>query len=435
MASDQQFCLRWNNHQSTLVSVFDNLLESQTLVDCTLAADGQYLKAHKVVLSACSPYLEAILCQNLDKHPILILKDVKFSELKAMLDYMYRGEVNISQEQLSTFLKAAESLQIKGLTDSGGGGTTDRERDPLKRQDIRKPLNQPVPHIPQPRPVVPHPGMMERRSLPHFPPHIADMQPQSPRHAREGSTSPTARKRRRPNRPSSDDSNFVSTPNSLSENQPDTSDSCDVPVKQAASLTPNVPNATTKAPETDSNRTTPQPQNNQVNSEQKQQVSVKKEFSEALLTPKTEFDYGNDNSMEDVTYEDDEEEEVDLSKPGTSFAANSQGFPPWQMGGDGSNDDSNNMYSPDVTATTNQNNSQECITYMSNFKYLRNVSENQHVCENCGKRYRWKRTLQRHIRTECLKEPLHACPHCNFRTRQKGNLRVHLKRVHKDNLF
>lgn len=61
MASDQQFCLRWNNHQSTLVSVFDNLLESQTLVDCTLAADGQYLKAHKVVLSACSPYLEVCI--------------------------------------------------------------------------------------------------------------------------------------------------------------------------------------------------------------------------------------------------------------------------------------------------------------------------------------------------------------------------------------
>lgn len=53
----EHFCLRWNNHQSTLVSVFDNLLESGTLVDCTLAADGRYLKAHKVVLSACSTYL------------------------------------------------------------------------------------------------------------------------------------------------------------------------------------------------------------------------------------------------------------------------------------------------------------------------------------------------------------------------------------------
>lgn len=56
MDDDQQFCLRWNNHQSTLISVFDNLLENGTLVDCTLAAEGKFLKAHKVVLCACSPY-------------------------------------------------------------------------------------------------------------------------------------------------------------------------------------------------------------------------------------------------------------------------------------------------------------------------------------------------------------------------------------------
>jgi hypothetical protein len=58
MGSEQQFCLKWNNHQSTIVAGFDTLLESGTLVDCTLAAEGQYLKAHKVVLSACSPYFE-----------------------------------------------------------------------------------------------------------------------------------------------------------------------------------------------------------------------------------------------------------------------------------------------------------------------------------------------------------------------------------------
>lgn len=60
MEDDQQFCLRWNNHQSTLVAVFDTLLENGTLVDCTLAAEGKYLNAHKVVLSACSPYFEVI---------------------------------------------------------------------------------------------------------------------------------------------------------------------------------------------------------------------------------------------------------------------------------------------------------------------------------------------------------------------------------------
>ncbi|KAM7341690.1 longitudinals lacking isoform 6-T10 [Cochliomyia hominivorax] len=126
MDDDQQFCLRWNNHQSTLISVFDTLLENETLVDCTLAAEGKFLKAHKVVLSACSPYFATLLQEQYDKHPIFILKDVKYQELRAMMDYMYRGEVNISQDQLAALLKAAESLQIKGLSDnrSGGSGTT-----------------------------------------------------------------------------------------------------------------------------------------------------------------------------------------------------------------------------------------------------------------------------------------------------------------------
>ncbi|XP_020815258.1 longitudinals lacking protein, isoforms N/O/W/X/Y isoform X11 [Drosophila serrata] len=123
MDDDQQFCLRWNNHQSTLISVFDTLLENETLVDCTLAAEGKFLKAHKVVLSACSPYFATLLQEQYDKHPIFILKDVKYQELRAMMDYMYRGEVNISQDQLAALLKAAESLQIKGLSDNRTGGS------------------------------------------------------------------------------------------------------------------------------------------------------------------------------------------------------------------------------------------------------------------------------------------------------------------------
>lgn len=47
MAS-QRFCLRWNNHQTNLLSVFDQLLHTETFIDVTLAVEGQYLKAHKV---------------------------------------------------------------------------------------------------------------------------------------------------------------------------------------------------------------------------------------------------------------------------------------------------------------------------------------------------------------------------------------------------
>ncbi|XP_058987015.1 longitudinals lacking protein isoform X3 [Musca domestica] len=130
MDDDQQFCLRWNNHQSTLISVFDTLLENETLVDCTLAAEGKFLKAHKVVLSACSPYFATLLQEQYDKHPIFILKDVKYQELRAMMDYMYRGEVNISQDQLAALLKAAESLQIKGLSDNRSGGGASQPKHP-----------------------------------------------------------------------------------------------------------------------------------------------------------------------------------------------------------------------------------------------------------------------------------------------------------------
>lgn len=71
-----------------------------------------------------------LLNQHYDKYPVLILKDVTYQELRSMMDYMYRGEVNITQEQLGSFLKAAESLQIKGLTESSG--RSDRKLDGRK---------------------------------------------------------------------------------------------------------------------------------------------------------------------------------------------------------------------------------------------------------------------------------------------------------------
>ncbi|KAH8306269.1 hypothetical protein KR018_005571 [Drosophila ironensis] len=116
MAS-QRFCLRWNNHQTNLLSVFDQLLHAETFTDVTLAVEGQYLKAHKMVLSACSPYFNALFVNHPEKHPIVILKDVPYSDMKSLLDFMYRGEVSVDQERLTAFLRVAESLRIKGLTE------------------------------------------------------------------------------------------------------------------------------------------------------------------------------------------------------------------------------------------------------------------------------------------------------------------------------
>lgn len=115
--SSQRFCLRWNNHQSNLLSVFDQLLHDESFVDVTLAVEGQLLKAHKMVLSACSPYFQTLFINHPDKHPIVILKDVPYADMRSLLDFMYRGEVSVDQDRLTAFLRVAESLRIKGLTE------------------------------------------------------------------------------------------------------------------------------------------------------------------------------------------------------------------------------------------------------------------------------------------------------------------------------
>jgi hypothetical protein len=113
----QQYCLRWNNHQHNLLSVFEDLLNHEAFVDVTLACDGMQLKAHKMVLSACSPYFQSLLYNTPDRHPIVFLRDVRYHEMKALLEFMYRGEVSVDQENLSSLLKVAEGLKIKGLAE------------------------------------------------------------------------------------------------------------------------------------------------------------------------------------------------------------------------------------------------------------------------------------------------------------------------------
>lgn len=64
-------------------------------------------------MSACSPYFETIFIQNTHPHPIMYLKDVDYVDLKAIIEYMYKGEVNVAQRSLPKFLKTAEGLQVR----------------------------------------------------------------------------------------------------------------------------------------------------------------------------------------------------------------------------------------------------------------------------------------------------------------------------------
>ncbi|XP_058826128.1 protein tramtrack, beta isoform [Topomyia yanbarensis] len=120
-SSSQQFCLRWHNHQASLLSSLPILLDQSHLTDVTLIAEGRNIKAHRVVLSACSTFFSELF-RTLDGplYPVVVLPGASFHAVVALLTFMYSGEVNVYEEQISTLLSLAETLGIKGLADFSG---------------------------------------------------------------------------------------------------------------------------------------------------------------------------------------------------------------------------------------------------------------------------------------------------------------------------
>ncbi|XP_023321934.1 protein tramtrack, beta isoform isoform X10 [Eurytemora carolleeae] len=120
---DEQFCLKWNDFQQCIKSTFQDLREESDFMDVTLSCDGQQIKAHKVILSACSLTFKNLLKQNPSQNPVILLWDVSPRDLSSILDFMYNGEVNVKQEHLNSFLSVAEKLRVRGLCQNNGKDT------------------------------------------------------------------------------------------------------------------------------------------------------------------------------------------------------------------------------------------------------------------------------------------------------------------------
>ncbi|XP_046969466.1 zinc finger and BTB domain-containing protein 49-like isoform X3 [Vanessa cardui] len=115
LVSDKTFHLKWNNHLQNLSQLFTTIYSSSALADVTLSCRDGTLKAHKLVLSACSPYFEQIFKDNPCQHPIVILKGIPFSEINLLVEFMYKGSVDVQELDLQSLMHTASELEIRGL--------------------------------------------------------------------------------------------------------------------------------------------------------------------------------------------------------------------------------------------------------------------------------------------------------------------------------
>lgn len=259
-----------------------------------------------------------------------------------MLDYMYRGEVNISQEQLCTFLKAAESLQIKGLTESAGLNpeTKDFEERLVKRYERKCTTSQIPNHNTRTR-SPPSSNAVNTTSDQSWSQKYSSSNYRSTSPTRrDGSLSPTARKRRKQQHPMSSIEDTGNTPTTTAtasstslpvvENHQDTVDN--VSSSNSNALSVNVNNIKTE----NSDKIV----DNEIRSTDSGNSSTTNPTTKAHdlpVVPKQEPRFedrhsdtegGYDDSVEEMTIDDEEEEidETDLSRPGPSHSEDSQNY-------------------------------------------------------------------------------------------------------------
>ena len=156
--NNEKFCLRWNDFENNISSAFRELRDDKDFFDVTLACEDEEIQAHKVILSACSPFFLKLFRRHPHQHPLLYLKNVKYGDLQAVLNFMYHGEVNVAQEELNSFLTVAEDLKVKGLTQKNS--ESQESKQPFKsakdtsvskshqRPPTRDPIKPPRPNPP-----------------------------------------------------------------------------------------------------------------------------------------------------------------------------------------------------------------------------------------------------------------------------------------------
>ena len=116
-----KYTLKWHTFSKHLQSMFKDVYQEGRYTDVTLVSDDQtQFKAHKIVLSACSPVFKKIIDSNPSQHPLIYLRGIQSYEMESILQFMYLGEGKFYQERMREFVKVAKDLEVKEIYDSFG---------------------------------------------------------------------------------------------------------------------------------------------------------------------------------------------------------------------------------------------------------------------------------------------------------------------------
>ncbi|KAJ8039956.1 Actin-binding protein IPP [Holothuria leucospilota] len=107
-------------HCQSLVMGLHKLLRQDYFTDVTIKAGKREIKAHRLILSAASPYFEAMFMSGLREkdQEVVEIHSVKETHLHLLVEFIYSGKIYIDSENVQELLTAADMLQISEVVDA-----------------------------------------------------------------------------------------------------------------------------------------------------------------------------------------------------------------------------------------------------------------------------------------------------------------------------
>jgi kelch-like protein 28 len=101
-------------HSKQLLSGLNQLRQRRELCDVELCVGNVQVLAHRVVLSACSAYFDAMFTGSLSESQkqVICIKEIDEVALKILVDFAYTGKAEVTQQNVQVLLPAANMLQL-----------------------------------------------------------------------------------------------------------------------------------------------------------------------------------------------------------------------------------------------------------------------------------------------------------------------------------
>ena len=121
------YSFKLNDFDKNSSSLLRGIRYETDFKDVSLACEGGKVSAHKVILSGCSSVFKSILQKNPHSHPFIYFKGANLCDLRALLDFIYKGECRVPRERITTFLSLAEELNVNGFSEEAEQSSETKE--------------------------------------------------------------------------------------------------------------------------------------------------------------------------------------------------------------------------------------------------------------------------------------------------------------------